>query len=176
MRIPARARARASARRGLAVAGPLLLVLSLEAAWPGGAAAQSPASLDGPRVGPASGALVAVGGAMRSPEIYRRFIELAGGRNAHIVLVPTAGNATEYDDSWAGLEAWRNQGARNLTLLHTTDPREADTDRFVEPLRDADAVFFFGGRQWRLVDAYAGTRTESELRSVLERGGVIGGT
>jgi cyanophycinase len=37
-------------------------------------------------------------------------------------------------------------------------------------------VFFFGGRQWRLVDAYGGTKTEAAIRAVLDRGGVIGGS
>jgi cyanophycinase len=130
----------------------------------------------GPVVGPENGSLVVVGGAMRSPEIYERFIDLAGGPDAHIVLVPTAGGGEEYDDFYQGMNAWRDAGARNLTLLHTTDPAEADTDAFVEPLRSAGGVFFFGGRQWRLVDAYGGTKTEAAFREVLDRGGVIGGS
>jgi cyanophycinase len=129
-----------------------------------------------PRVGPENGTLVVVGGAMQSEEIYRRFIELAGGPGSSIVLIPTAAGDDEYDDSFAGLGAWREHGARNLTVLHTADRTVADTEEFVEPLTRASGVFFFGGRQWRLVDAYAGTRTEVELRNVLERGGVIGGT
>lgn len=129
-----------------------------------------------PQVGPENGSLVVVGGAMRSPEIYQRFIELAGGPDAHIVLVPTAGGAEEYDDFYGGMHAWREAGARNLTLLHTTDPAEADTEAFVEPLKTAGGVFFFGGRQWRLVDAYGGTRTEEAFQEVLDRGGVIGGS
>lgn len=129
-----------------------------------------------PRVGPEHGTLVVVGGAMASEEIYRRFIDLAGGPNASIVLIPTAAGDDEYDDSYAGLGAWREHGARNLTVLHTTDRTTADSEEFVEPLTKARAVFFFGGRQFRIVDAYAGTRTEVELGKVLERGGVIGGT
>jgi cyanophycinase len=135
-----------------------------------------PAAAQTTRVGPENGSLVVVGGAMASDEIYDTFIELAGGPDAHIVLVPTATADDEYDDSFTGLDAWREHGARNLTILHTTDPTTADTDEFVEPLTTARGVFFFGGRQWRLVEAYAGTRTEEELRRVLERGGVIGGT
>jgi cyanophycinase len=129
-----------------------------------------------PQVGPERGALVVVGGAMRSPEIYKRFIELAGGPDAHIVLVPTAGGAEEYDEFYQGMNAWRENGARNLTILHTTDPAVADTDDFVEPLKTAGGVFFFGGRQWRLVDAYGGTKAETAFREVLDRGGVIGGS
>jgi cyanophycinase len=131
---------------------------------------------DVPQVGPENGSLIVVGGAMRSAEIYERFIELAGGPDAHIVLVPTAGGGEEYDEFYQGMNAWREHGARNLTLLHTVDPAEADTDAFVEPLRTAGGVFFFGGRQWRLVDSYGGTKTEEAFRQVLERGGVIGGS
>ncbi|MBM4183124.1 MAG: cyanophycinase [Gemmatimonadetes bacterium] len=148
----------------------LCLVAALAASAAARLAAQTP------RVGPPNGTLVIVGGAMQSEEIYRRFIELAGGRNAPIVLIPTAAGDDEYDDSYAGLGAWREHGARNLTVLHTTDPTTANSEEFVEPLTKAKAVFFFGGRQWRIVEAYAGTRTEVELRNVLERGGVIGGT
>jgi cyanophycinase len=113
---------------------------------------------------------------MQSPEIYRRFIELAGGPDAHLVMIPTAGGQEEYDHRYGGLTPWRAHGARNITVLHTTNPEVADTEAFVEPLKTADGVFFFGGRQWRLVDAYGGTRTEEEIRRVLERGGVVGGT
>lgn len=156
-------------RRGLALA----LAVALTPALVAGQIQQGPRP---PQVGPAHGSLVVVGGAMASPEIYQRFIELAGGPDARIVLVPTAGGGEEYDEFYEGMNAWRENGARNLTILHTTDPAEADTDAFVEPLRTAGGVFFFGGRQWRLVDAYGGTRTEAAFREVLERGGVIGGS
>jgi len=138
------------------------------------ATAQQP--IESTLVGPENGSLVIVGGAMRSAEIYERFLELAGGPDAHIVMIPTAGGAEEYDEYYQGLNSWRRNGATNMTLLHTTDPAEADTEEFVEPLLTADGVYFFGGRQWRLVDAYGGTRTEEEIRKVLDRGGVIGGS
>lgn len=149
----------------------LLLLIALAAP----AAAQEMRA-GSPEVGPERGSLVIVGGAMRDQAIYERFIELAGGPDAHLVMVPTAGGAEEYDAFYQGLNAWREAGARNLTILHTTDRAVADTDAFVEPLKTAAGVFFFGGRQWRLVDSYAGTKTEAAFRSVLERGGVIGGS
>jgi cyanophycinase len=152
-----------------------VLVAALTVATPLSAQGWQPAT-GTPTVGPENGSIVAVGGAMSSPGLYQQFITLAGGPDAHIVLIPTAGGAEEYDGSFNGVAAWREQGANNLTLLHTTDPEVADTEAFVEPLRTANGVFFFGGRQWRLVDAYGGTRTEHELRRVLERGGVIGGS
>ncbi|MFV1987118.1 MAG: cyanophycinase [Gemmatimonadota bacterium] len=134
------------------------------------------AALKAQEVGPPSGSLVIVGGAMRDTAIVRRFIDLAGGTDAHIVVIPTAGGAPEYDQSYGGLRTFRQLGVTNLTVVHTIDPDEADTDDFVRPIRDATGVWFPGGRQWRLADSYLGTKTEEALWGVLERGGVIGGS
>ena len=135
-----------------------------------------PMALPGQEVGPENGSLVIVGGAMQDPAIVRRFIDLAGGPDAPIVIIPTAGGGEDYDQFYRGLATFRNQGARNLTVLHSYDPAEADTDDFVKPLEEARGVWFGGGRQWRLVDAYGGTKTEAAIREVLDRGGVIGGS
>jgi cyanophycinase len=166
---------RTSAGLALALTAALAIAPALAFA-PAPAAAQVEQAPAAPVVGPERGSLVIVGGAMRSPEIYDRFIDLAGGPDAHIVLVPTAGGGEEYDGFYQGMNDWRDAGARNLTLLHTIDPEEADTEAFIEPLETAGGVFFFGGRQWRLVDAYGGTKAEAAFREVLDRGGVIGGS
>lgn len=128
------------------------------------------------QVGPPNGSLVVVGGAMRDRGIMERFLELAGGPDAPVVVIPTAGGAAEYDQFYPGLAAWREVGASDLTVLHTNDRDEADSDAFVAPIREANGVWFPGGRQWRLADSYLGTRTEEELRALLERGGVVGGS
>jgi cyanophycinase len=127
-------------------------------------------------IGPTRGALVVVGGAMKDPAILKKFFDLAGGTNQPIVVVPTAGGAEKYDQSYPGLKAFRDAGATNLTVLHTYDRKVADTAEFVEPLRAARGVFFEGGRQWRLADAYLGTLVQKELVALLDRGGVIGGS
>lgn len=136
----------------------------------------TPSPTPAQEVGPASGALVVVGGALSDPVIVRRFIELAGGADAPIVVIPTAGEADDFDQSYARLDLFRDEGARDLTVVHTRDPAEADSERFVQPLLAARGVWFTGGRQWRLADAYLDTRTEEALWGVLERGGVIGGS
>jgi len=111
-----------------------------------------------------------------------RFIALAGGPNAKIVVVPTAGgnrreNGTliPYVDSTV-LKSWRARGLTNVHMLHTPDPKMADTKEFAAVLSDAKAVWFVGGRQWNIVDSYANTRTYSAFHDVLARGGVIGGS
>lgn len=126
--------------------------------------------------GPSQGTLVIAGGGKLGPKIVNRFIELAGGPDASIVVIPTAGGAKQYDQDWPGLAVLKDAGARNVTVLHTLSREEADSDAFVAPLLKAKGVFFPGGRQWRLVDSYLGTKTEREVKAVLTRGGVIGGT
>jgi len=127
-------------------------------------------------VGPPKGSLVIVGGNIQDLSILRRFIELAGGPDVPIVVIPTAGGAPDYDQYWTGLKIFRDAGAKNLTVLHTNDRKVADTERFVEPLRRARGVFFWEGRQWRLADSYLNTLTHREIQAVLDRGGVVGGS
>jgi len=128
------------------------------------------------KIGPKNGALVIVGGNMQDAAIVRRFIDLAGGPDASIIVVPTAGDDDEYDQHWSGLRQFREQGARHLTVLHTRDRKVADTDAFAKPIATAGGVFFAGGRQWRIMDSYLNTRVQTELQKLLDRGGVIGGT
>lgn len=127
-------------------------------------------------VGPENGHLVIVGGNLQSDNIWQRIISLAGGPDAPIVVVPTAGGDPTYSANFSSAVTLRRLGAKNVTVLHTYDPAVADTNEFIAPLLEAKGIFFGGGRQWRLVDAFAGTKTEKAFQAVLDRGGVISGS
>jgi cyanophycinase len=129
-----------------------------------------------PTVGPASGSLLVVGGGALTPQIVDRFVTLAGGVDAEIVVIPTASETDPVDTARAASQFKRAFKFTNVTVLHTRDRKEADSDEFVAPLKKAKGVWFDGGRQWRLVDAFAGTKTQREIEAVLGRGGVIGGS
>ncbi|MGH9314424.1 MAG: cyanophycinase [Vicinamibacterales bacterium] len=148
----------------------LLLVLMVLGLWP-----LEPAAQD---VGPKRGTLVVVGGGTGLGEagIWRRFLDLAGGGEAPIVVIPTAGDDDIYDQFWPGLRALREAGAKKLTVLHTNDRKLADSEAFVKPIREAAGVWMPGGRHWRLADSYLDTRTHRELTALLDRGGVVGGS
>ncbi len=134
------------------------------------------ANLFAQQVGPSNGSLVIVGGGLRDASILERFIDLAGGRDAPIVVVPTAGTGDLYDEHWPGLKQFSEAGATNLAVLHTRDREEANSGDFIARLKAARGVWFSGGRQWRLADSYLDTKFHEELWALLERGGVIGGT
>ena len=126
--------------------------------------------------GPERGALVIVGGGKVGTEILSRMFDLAGGKDAPLVVIPTANGQDEYPADWPGLKMFRDFGATDITLLHTKDRKQADSEAFVRPLMAAKLVWFVGGRQWRLVDVYAHTRTQREIERVLERDGVVAGS
>ena len=159
--------------RFVAVAALALALVSI-------VSAQQPAP---PEYGPARGTLLVVGGGnLEGTGILEKFIELAGGPDKKFIVVPTAGGnrnregaVTPYDED-AIVSSWRKRGIKNVRMLHTHDPKVADTEAFVKDLREADGVWFNGGRQWNIVDSYANTLTYREFHGVLERGGVIGGS
>jgi len=133
--------------------------------------------------GPAKGTLVIVGGGSTdNTGIIEKFIELAGGADAHFVIIPTAGGNRTADgrlrvyNEDETIAPWKRRGLKNVRMLHTHDPKVADTEEFARPLKEANAVWFNGGRQWNIVDSYMSTLTYRELHKVLERGGVIGGS
>lgn len=135
---------------------------------------------ESPVVGPAKGSLVIMGGGGKEMgSIFGKFVELAGGKEARIVVVPTAASSNpkyNYTRSWAASLAREKLGVREVIVLHTHDRKVAESEEFVKAITRATGVWFGGGRQWRLTRAYGGTRSEDEFHRVLERGGVIGGS
>jgi cyanophycinase len=127
-------------------------------------------------IGPKNGTLFIGGGSISSDSLIKTFIKLAGGNDAAIVVIPTADGSEKYDANVGAAGRMRKLGATNVSILHTSNREIANTDSFVKPLINAKAVWFGGGRQWRLVDAYANTKTEKMLWDILERNGVIGGS
>jgi cyanophycinase len=136
-----------------------------------------------PEYGPPNGTLIIQGGgADVGTGIWETFINKAGGLDAKIIVVPTnGGNRTPdgkirvYQEEQV-VARWKQRGATNVHMLHTHDPKVADTEEFAKTLRDAKGVWFDGGRQWNCVDSYSHTLTEREFHNVLARGGVIGGS
>lgn len=125
---------------------------------------------------PIHGALVIAGGGFLPKSGYDAFLKLAGGAEARLVIVPTAGGASAVTDVAKYLEPWKKRGPASVKLLHTLAPTTANDPDFVKQLTRATGVWLDGGDQTTLMNAYRGTAVETELRKLLERGGVIGGT
>jgi cyanophycinase len=153
----------------------LLLASALLAACAGRASTRAAAAPESAtRVGPARGSVVVVGGGQQGPEIFARFLALAGGPDALIAVVPTAGG--DSIDTANADRAFRAAGARNVVVYHTASRAVADADSFVARIADARGVWFGGGRHYRLVNSYTGTKSQRAFEAVLARGGVVGGS
>jgi cyanophycinase len=125
---------------------------------------------------PIPGALVIVGGGSTPDAVRKRFLELAGGKNARLVVIPTASAKADTPRLLKSFGYWKSQDVASCVLLHTRRRAEANDPNFSRPLSDATGVWLSGGDQSRLTAAYRGTMVERALHDVLARGGVIGGT
>jgi len=130
------------------------------------------------RHGPEKGSLLIIGGNVGSQrDIWNKFTELAGGKDkAVLVVVTTAGGDSAAYDNKAVEEVKKQTGVKNVTLFHTNDLKEANSEKFIAPLKNATGVYFEGGRQWRIADSYLNTLTHQAFIDVLNRGGVIAGS
>jgi len=128
--------------------------------------------------GPSRGSLVLQGGVGENRAIISAFVARAGGPSSHVVVIPTAsvGDAGPPGMSVTLARRMRDSfGVAAFTVVHTIDRAEADSDSFVEPIRNATGVWILGGFPPNLVHAYLGTKTERAIKELLERGGVVGG-
>jgi cyanophycinase len=122
------------------------------------------------------GSLVIVGGGGLPESIRDRFLQLAGGKKGRLVVIPTASELADRARLARSYDYWHALGLESVKMLHTLDHKEANDPSFIKPLTEATAAWMSGGDQSRLVNAYGGTAVEQELRRLLARGGVIGGT
>jgi cyanophycinase len=107
-----------------------------------------------------------------------KFVQLAGGVGARIVFIPTT--LTDDQLTTEGLKQLRGRleevmGVDHVTVMHTHDRKQADSAEFVAPLRQATGVWIGSGKDAYLLDAYLGTRVETEVKALLARGGVVAG-
>jgi cyanophycinase len=151
----------------------LVLLIALVAGLPG-AGKEPPVE----RLRPVGidGALVICGGGKVPDAALKRFVELAGGEKAKLVLIPTASESADKEDAQKLVDSWKDLKPASVTVLHTRERKKADDAAFLEPLRQATGVWFEGGDPSRLTEAYLGTGVEKELYALQKRGGVIGGT
>ena len=125
------------------------------------------------RHGPEKGSLI-IAGSSFTPEVWDKFLELAGGKEKANIVVITAAAGDSAALSVRTAERIKQRfGIENVITLHTKSLEVANSEEFIEPLKKATGVFFEGGRQWRIADSYLNTLAHQAFWDVLDRGGVI---
>ena len=120
------------------------------------------------------GTLMIVGGGRMPLQLVKEFVAAAGGKDAHIVVLPTSMPDPLPEDY--GKRMFEAGGAKNITVLRQRERTAVESEEMLEALKTADGVWFGGGRQWRFVDAYEHTKAYPLIHEVLAKGGIIGGS
>ncbi|MES2278543.1 MAG: cyanophycinase [Bacteroidota bacterium] len=145
------------------------------------AKAQTPITVNSKSItrhGPEKGSLLIIGGNVGSTaSVWNKFTELAGGKDKARIVVITAGAGDSAAVDIKDVETVKKEtGIKNIVMLHTKDLKMANSEKFIEPLKQATGVYFVGGRQWYIADSYLNTLTHQAFLDVLSRGGVIAGS
>ncbi len=123
------------------------------------------------------GWIIPIGGAEEkdnAPAILKRFVQLAGGDRADIVVIPTASQMRDtgvrYERLFAAL------GAERVTAIDFDTRRDAEEGGRLERLQQATGVFFTGGNQLRLSTLIGGTAIAKAVRVLNAAGVPVAGT
>ena len=107
--------------------------------------------------------------------ILSRFVELAGGDQAQIVVISTASSLGD-----AATDLYRHLlgriGARTITGLCPETREEANDPQAVAALTSATGIFMTGGNQLRLSSIIGGTALGAAILDAHGRGVVVAGT
>ena len=121
------------------------------------------------------GHLVLNGGGAKPHEVMEKFIELAGGPEARIVVFPTASGEPDTGQYYQDL-LQDEYGCSNVSIAQV----ESRDDAMQKATRDlvlaAGGIFFSGGDQRRITRALLGTPVGEAVVAAWRRGAVIGGT
>ena len=123
------------------------------------------------------GWIVPIGGAEEkenSPQILKRFVQLAGGRDADIVVIPTASQLRSTGPRYERI--FGDLGAERVTSIDFDTRRDAEEPGRLARLQHATGVFFTGGNQLRLGTLIGGTSVAKAVRQLNAAGVPVAGT
>ncbi|MFT5692010.1 MAG: cyanophycinase [Oceanicoccus sp.] len=123
------------------------------------------------------GYVIPIGGAeekIRNPVILKKFVELCGGKNAYIVIIPTA---SQLDDTGSAYEELFLQlGVGNAVSLPIETREDALNEHNISELERATGIFMTGGNQLRLSTILGGTPIAQTIRRLNSSGVHVAGT
>ncbi|MCB9635785.1 MAG: cyanophycinase [Sandaracinus sp.] len=120
------------------------------------------------------GHLLLVGGGSRPDDVMRLFVELGGGADGRILVLPMA--SADEDTGAFYEDELREHGAVHVETLQVADRRDAMRPSALDAMNRATAVWFSGGDQSRIASRLVDTPLLEALVALRARGGVIGGT
>src|SRR5579863_3577302 len=123
------------------------------------------------------GWIVPIGGAENKEndrQILERFVELSGGEDADLVVIPTASRVHETGSRYE--QIFDEIGAARVTVMDFDTRRDCHEQGRLSRLEEATGIFFTGGNQLRLTTLLGGTPVAKLIRARNARGVTVGGT
>ena len=134
-------------------------------------------TVDGEQRSNTRGYIIPIGGAEereRSPTILKRFVEICGGNEAEIAIIPTASQRRSTGERYR--ETFEGLGVARATVLSYDQRRDCKREDWLEVLERVHGVFLTGGNQLRLSTTLGGTVVARTLRRRNREGLHIAGT
>ena len=123
------------------------------------------------------GWIIPIGGAEdkdANPSILQRFVELCGGSEADIVVIPTASRLKDTGPRYE--ELFRGMGVAQVEVLDFDTRRDCQEEGRLARLARASGIFFTGGNQLRLSTILGGTHVARTIRLRNAQGVTVAGT
>ncbi|WP_420935635.1 cyanophycinase [Alteromonas sp. A081] len=123
------------------------------------------------------GYVIPIGGAeekIDNPEILAKFVELCGGKDAVITIIPTA---SQLDDTGTRYQKiFEEIGVKKAYSLPISERVDAQNEEYVKTLEKSTGIFVTGGNQLRLSTILGGTPIAKTIRQLNAQGVHYAGT
>lgn len=123
------------------------------------------------------GWIIPIGGAedkLERKRILSRFVELSGGADARIVIIPTASKLADTGDRY--LQLFTELGVEDVQVADILTRDDAEREDYLEMIENATGVFLTGGNQLRITTIIGGTSIAKAIRRLNASGLNVAGT
>jgi cyanophycinase len=123
------------------------------------------------------GYVIPIGGAEEktgNPEILQKFVDLAGGKDAVISVIPTASQLKDTGERYQSI--FEDLGAGIIHRLPINERSDAKKSAYLELLERSTGIFITGGNQLRLSTILGGTPISQAVRRLNAQGVHYAGT
>lgn len=123
------------------------------------------------------GFVIPIGGGedrIEDPVILQRFIDMCGGKDARIVIIPTASKQVKTGPNYESV--FNELGARKSVSLLINSRDDARRSEYLEEIEKASGIFMTGGNQLRLSTILGGTPVAQAVRRLNAVGVHVAGT
>lgn len=120
----------------------------------------------------AKGNLVIIGGGGRPDYLMSKIVDLAGGKDAKIMIIPNASSI----ESEVGISQRKEFLKAKPKSVNYIIFDNKNSDKYLKQMEGVTGVFFSGGDQKKLIKSLENTKMFEKIKNIYNKGGVISGT